>query len=72
MSRMTGARVLIESLNKEGIQHVFGLPGGQCIPIFDALYDAKFKVVLVLQDSKAAMLTLLADQVQTVRVIMAM
>ena len=38
---MTGSRILMESLKKEGVKVLFGYPGGQVIPIFDALYDEK-------------------------------
>jgi acetolactate synthase-1/2/3 large subunit len=31
----------MESLKKEGVKVIFGYPGGQVIPIFDALYDEK-------------------------------
>ena len=34
-----GARILLESLKREGVDIVFGLPGGAVLPIYDALYD---------------------------------
>ncbi|MCF0173303.1 MAG: biosynthetic-type acetolactate synthase large subunit [Bacteroidales bacterium] len=37
--RMTGAEALIETLLKEGVDLVFGYPGGAIIPIYDHLYD---------------------------------
>ena len=37
----TGAQVLIEVLRQEGVDLIFGYPGGSVIPIFDTLYDAK-------------------------------
>ncbi|HCL57675.1 MAG TPA: acetolactate synthase large subunit, partial [Spirochaetia bacterium] len=44
---MTGAKILIESLKKEGVNTVFGYPGGSVIPIFDALYgDKELKLIL--------------------------
>src|SRR3990172_611358 len=39
--KMTGAEILIESLKKEGVKHIFGYPGGVVLNIFDALYDEK-------------------------------
>jgi acetolactate synthase-1/2/3 large subunit len=36
---ITGSRALLESLIKEGVDTIFGYPGGQAIPIYDALYD---------------------------------
>ena len=37
---MTGAQALIASLEAEGVDTVFGYPGGQAIKIYDALYDS--------------------------------
>lgn len=39
--KMTGAKAVIESLKKEGVDTIFGVPGGAVIAIFDALYDTK-------------------------------
>ncbi len=38
---LTGAKILIESLKKEGVNTIFGYPGGVVIPIFDVLYEEK-------------------------------
>ncbi len=38
---LTGAEALIESLKKEGIEHIFGYPGGKVLPIYDVLYREK-------------------------------
>lgn len=38
---MTGAEALVWSLEAEGVDTVFGYPGGVALPIFDALYDSK-------------------------------
>lgn len=38
---MTGAQALLESLKKEGVTDFFGYPGGQVLPIYDALYNEK-------------------------------
>lgn len=37
--RMSGAKVILECLKKEGIDTIFGYPGGAVIPLYDALYD---------------------------------
>ncbi len=37
--KITGAKALIESLLKEGVDTIFGYPGGAIMPVFDALYD---------------------------------
>lgn len=36
---MNGAKVILECLKKEGVDTVFGYPGGAVIPLYDALYD---------------------------------
>ena len=38
---MTGAQAVIASLEAEGVDVMFGYPGGQAIKIYDALYDSK-------------------------------
>jgi acetolactate synthase-1/2/3 large subunit len=45
---INGAHTLIESLLHHGVDTVFGYPGGQAIPIYDALYDYKDKLNHVL------------------------
>lgn len=53
MSKMNGAKALVESLLRENVNTVFGLPGGACLPLFDKLYDSKLKVVLVRHEQGA-------------------
>ncbi|MFN9176798.1 MAG: biosynthetic-type acetolactate synthase large subunit [Synechocystis sp.] len=36
--RQTGAFVLIDSLKRHGVKHIFGYPGGAILPIYDELY----------------------------------
>src|SRR4030067_2946813 len=38
---MTGAEIFIECLEREGVKHIFGYPGGVVLGIFDLLYDDK-------------------------------
>lgn len=49
----TGAQVLIECLEREGVEYVFGLSGGAAIPIFDALVDSKIELILVRHEQGA-------------------
>ncbi len=42
--KLTGAEVIIECLLEEGVDTVFGYPGGQVIPLYDALYQYKGKI----------------------------
>ena len=36
---MKGSYILLEALKREGVDVVFGYPGGSVIPLYDALYD---------------------------------
>lgn len=36
---MKGSNILLESLLAEGVDTIFGYPGGQIMPVYDALYD---------------------------------
>ncbi|HKJ12723.1 MAG TPA: acetolactate synthase large subunit [Ornithinimicrobium sp.] len=37
---LTGAETLVSTLERVGVEHVFGLPGGAVLPLYDALYHA--------------------------------
>jgi len=39
--KLKGAQVVIECLKEQGVNVVFGFPGGAILPVYDALYDAK-------------------------------
>jgi acetolactate synthase-1/2/3 large subunit len=43
---MKGARIVIESLVKEGVEVMFGYPGGMVIPIFHEIFDSPIKFIL--------------------------
>ena len=53
--KMSGARIVLEALKREGVDVVFGLPGGAVLPIYDALYDfpGPLRHVLVRQEAAA-------------------
>ncbi len=52
---MTGAQALLESLKLEGVDIIFGYPGGQILPTYDALYSFKdIKHILVRHEQGAA------------------
>ena len=51
---MTGAQILIESLKREGVQVIFGYPGGQVLPIFDKIYDSDIRFILTRHEQGAA------------------
>src|SRR3990170_2923245 len=51
----TGARVLVDCLLREGVDHVFGIPGTQNLPIVDALYDTpQIRFILTRHEQGAA------------------
>lgn len=51
---MTGAKMLLECLNREGVDTMFGYPGGVTLPFYDALYDNPLKHILVRHEQNAA------------------
>ena len=51
---MKGAKILIESLKKSGVEVMFGYPGGALLPIFDEIYDMDIKFILTRHEQGAA------------------
>jgi acetolactate synthase-1/2/3 large subunit len=51
---MLGAEALVKALEKEGVDVVFGMPGGANLPIYDALVDASLRHILVRHEQSAA------------------
>jgi acetolactate synthase-1/2/3 large subunit len=50
---MKGADILVESLLKEGVETIFGHPGGAILPINDALYSGKIRHILTRHEQGA-------------------
>jgi acetolactate synthase-1/2/3 large subunit len=50
----TGAEVLVSALRDHGVRHVFGYPGGQLTPIYDALYRQSEIRHILARDEQAA------------------
>jgi acetolactate synthase-1/2/3 large subunit len=48
MTQMTGSEILVQSLLREGVDVVFGYPGGAILPTYDALYNHRDKIHHVL------------------------
>lgn len=52
--KMTGSEILVRCLAEEGVEHVFGYPGGAVLYIYDAIYKQdKFKHILVRHEQAA-------------------
>jgi len=51
----SGAQILVESLVAQGVEFVFGYPGGAVLPIYDALFgEARIRHILVRHEAGAA------------------
>lgn len=51
----TGAEIFVETLEREGVEIMFGIPGGAVLPIFDKIYDSKkIKFILTRHEQGAA------------------
>ena len=50
---MTGAGILWECIEREGVKHVFGYPGGAILPAYDALKHSKLHHILVRHEQGA-------------------
>ena len=51
---ITGAQIALECLKREGVELVFGYPGGANIPLYDALYNSPIRHILVRHEQGAA------------------
>ena len=52
--KMSGSKAIIESLRMENVEVIFGYPGGQVLPLYDELYDADIRHILVRHEQAAA------------------
>jgi acetolactate synthase-1/2/3 large subunit len=50
---LTGAQALIKSLEREGVEIVFGLPGGAILPVYDPILDSSIRHILVRHEQGA-------------------
>lgn len=51
---LSGAQMVVEALHREGVEHVFGYPGGAVLPLYDAFYrQTYFKHILVRHEQAA-------------------
>ncbi len=51
--KLTGAQALIKSLEMEGVEVMFGLPGGAILPVYDPLIDSSIRHILVRHEQGA-------------------
>src|ERR1044072_5914148 len=51
--QMTGAQALIKSLEMEGTEVMFGLPGGAILPVYDPLLESTIRHILVRHEQGA-------------------
>jgi len=50
---LTGAHILLNALKENGVEVVFGYPGGQALPLYDALYDFGIEHILTRHEQGA-------------------
>jgi acetolactate synthase-1/2/3 large subunit len=54
MVKMTGAQAIVEALKREKVKHVFGIPGGATLDLYDVLYDSGIRYILARHEQGAA------------------
>ena len=52
---VSGARLVVQALEREGVTHVFGYPGGAIMPVYDALTGSSLQHILVRHEQAAAL-----------------
>jgi acetolactate synthase-1/2/3 large subunit len=52
--KLTGAEIIIKAFEHEGVDIVFGYPGGQILPFYDKLFDSSIRHILVRHEQGAA------------------
>ncbi|HMM20425.1 MAG TPA: biosynthetic-type acetolactate synthase large subunit [Selenomonadales bacterium] len=52
--QMSGAAAIVACLLEQGVDTVFGFPGGQVLPLYDALFDAPLTHILTVHEQGAA------------------
>jgi len=50
---MRASNVILEALKREGVDTIFGFPGGVLLPLYDAIYDSDIKHILVRHEQGA-------------------
>jgi len=52
----TGAELLVKSLEAQGVEYIFGIPGAKIDKVFDTLLDSKIKTIVCRHEQNAAFL----------------
>jgi acetolactate synthase-1/2/3 large subunit len=52
--KLSGAKAIVDSLKKEKVEVIFGIPGGSTIPFYDAIYDSDVRHILTRHEQCAA------------------
>ncbi|MEO6248474.1 MAG: acetolactate synthase 2 catalytic subunit [Sphingomicrobium sp.] len=52
---LSGARLVVQALEREGVTHIFGYPGGAIMPVYDALPGSSLIHILVRHEQAAAL-----------------
>lgn len=53
--QVSGARLVVEALERAGVDYIFGYPGGAIMPVYDALTGSSLKHILVRHEQAAAL-----------------
>ncbi|MDD1766884.1 MAG: biosynthetic-type acetolactate synthase large subunit [Candidatus Methanomethyliaceae archaeon] len=52
--KLSGAKAIVDSLKKEKVEVIFGIPGGSTIPFYDAIYESDLRHILARHEQCAA------------------
>src|SRR6201997_1266289 len=54
LAPQTGAKLLVRSLEAQGVEYIFGIPGAKVDKVFDTLVDSKIKTIVCRHEQNAA------------------
>ena len=54
MVKMTGAQAIVEAFKRAKVKHIFGIPGGATLDLYDVLYDSGLRYILTRHEQGAA------------------
>ena len=54
-AELNGAQQLVKALENQGVEYIFGYPGGAIMPVYDALYDSSLKHILCRHEQGCAL-----------------